>query len=496
MRRVGTVLADVWVGLAASALFFYPLVAAADSQIVLLDWEPAHTAELVVAFALFASVAALLAHVSRRSQARVWAVVVPMLAVIPIASFALAMLRRLAVKEILAPLAAYPAVRVGLALAAAAALGGAALRAGSALRLTRLAILALSPVTVIVLLAIGRLAVYQPAPFWPADSNAVANQGKGAHVLVLLFDELSYAQLYDGRAIRPAYPALRSFGAAAVHHHAATAPGSESLVSIPGYLSGRRYADTDATGDAFEEVFPDGHRTRLDLNTPENLFRLARTAGLRTEYYGWYFPACRMLPGLLDRCLDCSLYNASGVRPAFSPMDAVRTNLILWPHQFPAGLLKNPPFADHQRLAAARLEALAAEPFEPGVGTLRFVHFSIPHVPFVFDRDGFNPPFDPVAESLGAYRRQLEYVDRVFGRILASTDARQTDPGTSIVVLSDHEYRAVAPREGWSHVPVLVRTPAVRERRDVTEAERAEEILRKVVDQAVGAASTASPETR
>lgn len=32
----------------------------------------------------------------------------------------------------------------------------------------------------------------------------------------------------------------------------------------------------------------------------------------------------------------------SSVRPAFSGLDPVRTTFILWPHQFPAGLLKNP----------------------------------------------------------------------------------------------------------------------------------------------------------
>ena len=217
-----------------AALFFYPLVAAADSQIVLLDWEPQHTAELFAAFALLAVAASALLRVANRSASRVWQIVIPVLALVPLASFGLAMLRRFPFKETIAPLAAYPAVRVALGLAAAAALGSVVVWAGSARRLTRLVLLALSPVTVVVFLAMGRLAAWEREPFRGAEPGAVRQAGR-SNILVLLFDELSYAELYDGHAIRSAYPALRRFGETAVHYHAASAPGSESLVSIPGY---------------------------------------------------------------------------------------------------------------------------------------------------------------------------------------------------------------------------------------------------------------------
>jgi hypothetical protein len=184
---------------------------------------------------------------------------------------------------------------------------------------------------------------------------------------------------------------------------------------------------------------------------------------------------------VLDRCEAYSLYNASSVRPAFSLLDPVRTTFILWPHQFPAGLLKNPAFADHQRLLTSHLETQAGAPFQADASVFRFIHFSVPHVPFVFDRNGYNPPFDPVSERIEPYERQVGYVDRIVERILEALERRGDAPLTTVVVTSDHEFRAVTPREQWPHVPVIVRAPQATSRTDVRSPVRAEEVLRALL---------------
>ena len=149
-------------------------------------------------------------------------------------------------------------------------------------------------------------------------------------------------------------------------------------------LALERFHDVDVKGHDLLEVNADGSRASLRFR-PGNLFGRARAAGYRTELFGTYLPYCDLLPAMLDRCAAYSLYNTTSLSNGISPIDPIRTSLILLPRQFPAGFLKNPPFAAYQRELADRMEAHASEPMR-NRSTFRFVHFSVPHSPFIFTR--------------------------------------------------------------------------------------------------------------
>jgi hypothetical protein len=277
---------------------------------------------------------------------------------------------------------------------------------------------------------------------------------------------------------------LRRFGARATHHHAVSAPGRDTLVALPTILAAERIEDVAIRDDRVWTVAGDGRATPFDARASTGLFATARRLGFRTEMAGYYFAYCDMLGPLADRCASYSFYNAASVR-AFSPLNAVRTTLVLWPRQFPFGLLKNPPFARQQRDLVARTVSFAGAPLAPSRPVFRFVHLSVPHLPFAFDAHGFAPPHDPLRTSPDdAYVRQLGYVDRLLGGLLDRLDTDPRGADTTVVVFSDHGFRFGGRERNPLQIPFIVRHPRQSRREDVRVPERGEVVLR---DTLVGA---------
>src|ERR1051325_2050725 len=158
-----------------------------------------------------------------------------------------------------------------------------------------------------------------------------------------------------------------------------TAPGGETLISMPGYLAARPLHDVRVEKSGLMELDAANHPTPFDARASGGLFATARAAGLRTKMTGYYLPYCAWLGDLVDRCESHSFYNASRVSDRFSPVHSIETTLILWPRQFPFGFLKNPPFARLQRDLVSAALSFAEQPLDSQIPTFRFVHFSIPH---------------------------------------------------------------------------------------------------------------------
>jgi arylsulfatase A-like enzyme len=152
--------------------------------------------------------------------------------------------------------------------------------------------------------------------------------------------------------------------------------------------------------------------------------------------------------------------------------------------RFPFGLLKGRPFARHQRALVDQTRAFAARPLTGDRPVFRFIHFSIPHLPFAFDAAGYNPPFDPLRTADDeAYAGQLAYVDRLAGDLFDGLKREGTYDRATIVVFADHGYRFGGREEDPLRIPFIVKTTGQRDRRVVSTPAAGEQLLRQVVVQ-------------
>jgi hypothetical protein len=323
----------------------------------------------------------------------------------------------------------------------------------------------------------------------PNESGALLSESSSScsPIVAVLFDELSFSYLYDGSEIGSDFPSFRQFATGSTQHLSVSAPGRATLAAMPGFLAARQLHRAEVVGDRLIEIDPRGVARAFDATEPDGLFATARRVGYATEIAGYYLPYCELLGGFADTCESFSFYNAASFSDGASPLDAIETTLILWPRQFPLGLFKNHPFARQQRRLVEHTMRFASRP----VGAraiFRLVHFSIPHLPFAFDRDGYNPPIDSVRTSPDTwYVRQMHYADRIFGELVDRLRRSGDFDTSTVVLLSDHGFRFGGREADALHIPFLVKWPGQRTPGSVIRPERGEILLREIVQRSCSA---------
>ena len=237
------------------------------------------------------------------------------------------------------------------------------------------------------------------------------------------------------------FPAIRRLRRPATNHAAVSAPHGRrsSLPGIPGGTPSCPCSDRRTLRCA--RCCRNGLRQKFDATAPDGLFGTARRLGFTTEMAGYYFAYCDLFGASVDVCRSFSFYNTATADAGFSPIHPLLTTMILWPGQFPFGLLKNRPFAVHQRNLVEETTAFALRPVPPDhpVFPVRALQRAAPAVCVRSRR--YDPPSILRTTPDTAYVRQTAFVDRLLERLLAPLrDAGQYD-STAIVILSDHGYR-------------------------------------------------------
>jgi len=471
-----------WLGVALAGIFFYPLAAALDSDPYYLQWQPSHSVEALVALGLLAVICGALVYVTLPRESRGGTLALGAIALIPLLSLGAGLSRQLPIDDQLRSAWESGSVRYGVPAAIGIALLAAFfLRPQAVGRGLRRVLMVLSPVSLVVVVTLVR-AMSGPGTVLASTASApVAAGAQCSSVVALLFDELSFAYLYEGGSIRQEFPAFREFASHATNYLDVRAPGDETMVSVPGYLAGRPFDNIRVEG-AHLDYEIGKERAPFNARQPQGLFARARAEGFSPEVVGYYFPYCELLGPLTDACRSFSFYNVSTARTGFSPLHPIMTTLILWPRQFPLGLLKNPPFAAFQRSLVEETTAFAERPIDASRPIFRFVHFSIPHLPFVFDADGYHPPFDPLRQTPDtAYVNQLHYADRLFGELMTHMRQDGSFDRTTIVLFSDHGFRSRGRETNSRHVPFLVKRAGQTMRTDVATPTAAEQLLMQTV---------------
>jgi arylsulfatase A-like enzyme len=125
-----------------------------------------------------------------------------------------------------------------------------------------------------------------------------------------------------------------------------------------------------------------------------------------------------------------------------------------------------------------KTRAFAEQPIDFSRPTFRFVHFSVPHLPFVFTANGFDPPPDPLRTSPDTgYTKQIEYVDRLVGELVARMKQDGTFDRTAIAIMSDHGFRFGGGERDRLHVPFIAKKAGQRVAEYETAAHSGESLL-------------------
>lgn len=437
-----------WLGMTLSSMFFYPLIASLNESPYYLNWKPLHTLEFLLAWLGISILFTIVLWFSlKKTTTRIGVPIIFTVSLLPFASMGVHVCRQLRLENDLIALAGNPVLYVFIFIAllwiVVIILHPKMDRRREKIRsFYFIFLLIISPLTLISVYAVIKSSFYIQMPageYLNGSSSSLGNKNEDPSVdsiYIVLFDEMSYEYLYENDSIKKSYPNIRAFASLADNFHYATAPGDETQTSIPALLLGKNNVEVKVIGN---DIFMMDERNKLTPLMPSSnsLFSMAKSIGYRTAMYGDYHQYCKIFKDVVDDCKSFSIYNYADSNGRFSILNPILTTFILWPYIYPFGHLKNPANSVLHKKSVENIYDLGVKALSRSEPSFIFLHFGIPHVPFVFDADGFKPAPEPFLQNAENYIRQLKYVDRLFGNYLKEIKARAKFNNSTIILMSE-----------------------------------------------------------
>ncbi len=476
-----------WIGFSLTALFFYPLASSLSDGLYYMQWKVYNTYELfacmILGMIIFGFVFSCVEKVSNKYISSIAIIV---LSIVPLSSFIIHLCRQLELSEYLLRL--YDISIMGLNLSVVfsmflllAAIVLLTLFKDKVGKIVLSVILIISPVSIVVATTVCQYGFNDTLNeiSIKIQKNDL-NETTLPNIFVFVFDELDYNYIYQNETIKPKYPNLFSYSNSAINYHDAISPGKHTLTSLPGLLLGVRNNSIEVCRDYLCQKNSNGSYEKIKYSD-HNIFKSAQSIGYKTAIYGWMHSYCEQFNKYLDECRSYSLYNYSSVNNKFSLLNPILTNIILWPRQFPFGLVKNPIISIFQKLTVNQTYAKIFDKLSYEPPLFMVAHFSVPHSPFVFDENGFNPALDPFLQNRDNYEKQISYIDNIFGNFYKNVSGLNN---YKIMLTSDHGYREFLKQEDWDKVPLIVWDSESERKKDVFYEVKTEEILFSLLDEA------------
>ena len=290
----------------------------------------------------------------------------------------------------------------------------------------------------------------------------------------------------DG-AVRAGVSGAAAAVGTATNYLGVRAPADETLVSLPASLPGGASSASGSSGWICSRSATRRRSTPFSRGgSPTASSPRRARSGYRTEMAGYYLPYCSLLGDLVDACRSLSFYNASTVGGGFSPLNPIRTTLIMWPRQFPFGLLKNPPFARLQRGLVEDTRRVRAGRSTNAAGlSLRALQRAALcrscSTRTASIRRSIRCGRRPTTPTASAATMSIAWSARSSPRM----ERAGTFDRTTFVVLADHGFRFGGRERDKLHIPFIVKIAGQQPHRR-GHPERGEPLLKDVVEQSCG----------
>ncbi len=289
----------------------------------------------------------------------------------------------------------------------------------------------------------------QPAdtevPVSRAGPSSVAMPVGGRRIVWLLFDELSYNQVFEHRFPGLSMPVFDKLKSESVLFTDLQPVGDTTERVVPSFFLGQVVNRLRSDLDGRPSVKLAGQRGWQSFDAHATVFADAQRLGWTTGVVGWHNPYCRILAGTLNYCfwtMGDGQWN--GTAPSYSAL----RNALAPVMEVVEGWQQS---SDHpqEKKHAADLAALVpqAEALirDQSIGFV-FIHLSVPHPPGIYDRRSPHPG------ATGTYIDNLALADRTLGKLMETLNATPAAAKTTLIVCSDHSWRIALwrPTGQWS----------------------------------------------
>lgn len=279
------------------------------------------------------------------------------------------------------------------------------------------------------------LAAY-PQPHETASFSHPVAQKPHRRIVWILFDELSYDQIFDHRQPGMDYPGFDRFAAESVKFADVAPAGFFTELVIPSLLEGETVTGdrSDLQGRLWVRTQEDPHWRLYPAD--RSLFAEAKQSGWSTGVVGWYNPYCRVFAQELT---DCYWNLTSPMPGGYSPRESAWTNA--WaPIRKPVAKLLGRRIEDPQSWQnhAADFEALmehARSEIAAGRIGFLFVHLPVPHPGGFYNRRTRTVGVD------GSYLDNMALTDETLRELNRDIETSELGDRTTVIVSSDHSWR-------------------------------------------------------
>ncbi|HTW47994.1 MAG TPA: sulfatase-like hydrolase/transferase [Acidobacteriaceae bacterium] len=291
----------------------------------------------------------------------------------------------------------------------------------------------------------------------PGPQQIKAAWNKGAQpprdhprVVWVLFDELSYDQLFEHRAHDLALPNFDALRAESTLYTNMQPVGLKTVKIVPSLFTGAVIDDFRYGFNNTFKVHYEGVHGWHPLDGNGTIFQDAQRDGWRTAAVGWYNPYCTIYRSALDSCYWTNLDRTDG---DMAQRYSVWRNTVR-PFQGLVIQLFSPALADRmscdfdvrQRLQTdLNLNQHALDLLKQDQADFIFLHLPIPHSPNIWSRVN-----DDYARGCGSsYLDNLALADRTLGALMSTLQQSPRWKDTTVIVQGDHSWRIML----WNWLP-------------------------------------------
>jgi hypothetical protein len=277
----------------------------------------------------------------------------------------------------------------------------------------------------------------------PRAAPLNSNRPEAPRVAWIIFDELDYQMTFDKR---PPGLELKEFDrlrGESLFASNAYVPARRTLLSMPALIIGRPVSDA-WYGNPSELTLTLKDGQKVDWSTQPSVFTKARAEGFDTALVGWYHPYCRVIGGSITSCFWQPVVDAVNPlrgKPTLSKSMYywAETALFAVPGMF---RIFQPRYESERCDAHIEEYQQIMDQAKSAAGKKEFgltlLHFPIPHNPFIYNRDQGTFSSEPDR----TYEDNLVLADKTLGEIRRVMEAAGLWESTTVIVSSDHNWRA------------------------------------------------------